>query len=429
MEKKRSLFGPGFLVTAAFVGPGTIATASRSGSGFGYALLWAVLFSVVATIILQEMTARLGAVTGQGLGMSLRSTFQSPWKRILVFTLVLLAIVFGNTAYQAGNITGAATGLSDIFDAQEIADVQVGAEAAATVPRTSYRWWAIPIAVIAWALLMSGRFKLVQNVLIVLVVAMSALFIVAAIAAGPDWSQVASGVFNPQFPDESALLVVALVGTTVVPYNLFLHSSSVAQAWGSEEDKAAALKRSRIDAVLSIVIGGLITAAILVSAAVAFDGAKTVGSLGDIAKQLEPVLGGASTWVFGIGLLAAGLTSAITAPLAAAYAAAGCLGWDSRLSDNRFRAVFTLVIVLGLIAVWAFPGGRSPAQLVIVAQFANGLLLPVVSVFLLVVMNNRKLLGEYANGIFTNVLGAAIVLLTAGWGINQVISAIGKITG
>ncbi len=418
-EKKTSkaLFGPGFLVAAAFVGPGTIATASKAGSGYGYVLLWAVTFSVVATIVLQEMTARLGVVTGEGLGRSFRNTFTVGWQRWSVFLLVILAILFGNTAYQAGNITGAATGLSDIFG-------------------RSYQLWAVPIAVAAWALLMSGRFKIIQNILIGLVVFMSGLFVLAAIAARPDWSAVFSNAFVPKLPQTfdgakigSGMLIIALVGTTVVPYNLFLHSSSVASLWGGAQDTKTALRRSRIDALVSIVIGGLITSAILVSAAVAFGGGKEESSLGNVARQLEPILGSASTWVFGIGLLSAGLTSAITAPLAAAYAVAGCLGWESKISDWRFRLTFTLVIVLGLIACLTFPGGRSPTQLVVIAQFANGLLLPIVAVFLLVVMNNRKLLGEYTNGIVPNILGAAIVLLTTGWGINQLINAVTKIVG
>ncbi len=400
-RQRQSFFGPGFLVTAAFIGPGTIATASSAGSGFGFALLWIVAFAVLATIVLQEMTARLGVVTGQGLGESLRATFQSNWARWSVFSLVIFAILFGNSAFQAGNVTGAASGLAEISG-------------------QPFRHLAIPIGLLAWLLLMTGRFRLIQNVLIFLVALMSLLFIVSAFVARPDWSLVLQGLFVPQFPKDSMGIAVALVGTTVVPYNLFLHSSSVAKLWGKSQDQESALTRSRLDAAVSILVGGAITAAILISGAVAFGGERAVGSLAEIAKQLEPTLGSASTFVFGIGLFSAGLTSAITAPLAAAYATAGCMGWKNEITDAKFRIIFTTIIVSGLAGCLVFADGKSPTQLILIAQFANGLLLPIIAVFLLVVMNNKKLLGTKTNGIPGNVLGVGIVLLTSGWGIHKV---------
>lgn len=410
MVKKRiNLFGPGFLVTAAFIGPGTIATASMAGSGFGYALVWAVVFSVLATIILQEMTARLGIVTQGGLGSSLRTTFKIPVIRNSVCILVATGILFGNAAYQAGNITGAAKGLSEIMG-------------------LSFQFWAIPIAILAWLLLMSGQYKLIQNLLIALVVVMSGLFLISAIAIGPDWLAALRGAVMPAIPAESLLLVIALIGTTVVPYNLFLHSSSVAKYWKDEDDKELSLASSRIDIVASVVIGGMITVAILVSAAVAFGGDEQTKSISRVAEQLQPVLGSASKWVFGIGLFAAGLTSAITAPLAAAYATSGCMGWDSKISSVKFRFVFSIVILLGLAACLVFESGTSPTQVIIVAQFANGLLLPLIALFLLVVMNNRKLLGSQSNGVFQNILGVTIVLITAGLGAFQFYKAISSIS-
>ncbi len=404
--KSRKLFGPGFLITAAFIGPGTIATASSAGSGFGYALLWAVAFSVVATMVLQEMTARLGVVTGCGLGQSLRDTFRAGWGRVGVIALSTFAILFGNSAFQAGNITGAAQGLGDIFGGVPL------------------KVWMAVIAVLAWGLLMTGKFKLIQNVLMVLVIGMSGIFVLSAVAVSPDWSEVFKGALLPSFPAGSLLTVIALVGTTVVPYNLFLHSNSAADFWAGEEDKPSALRRARIDAFVSIFVGGMVTGAIVISAAVALGGAGQTMVISEIAKQLEPVMGGASKWVFGFGLLAAGLTSAITAPLAAAYATCGCMGWGTKIFEFRFRLIFSLVILVGLVACLVFPGGKSPAQLIILAQFANGLLLPVLTFFLLVVMNNRRLLGRHSNGITANVLGGATCLLTAFWGINQLVKAV-----
>ncbi|HMO14574.1 MAG TPA: Nramp family divalent metal transporter [Pirellulaceae bacterium] len=407
-QNERSLFGPGFLVTAAFVGPGTIATASKAGSSFEFALLWAVGFAVVATILLQEMTARLGVVTGQGLGESLRATFPSAFPRFLVFTLVIVAILIGNSAFQAGNITGASSGIAGL----------VG------IP---FRWIAVPIAIVAWLLLMSGKFKLIQNVLVFFVVLMSILFIISAIIAKPDWGLVLQGLVVPNLPAESIGIAIALIGTTVVPYNLFLHSSSAANTWGNSPDPRLALSRSRLDLIISILIGGLITASIVITAAVTFADKESSGNLQEIAKQLEPSLGFASHWLLGIGLFSAGLTSAITAPLAAAYAISGCLGWSSNLADRKFKIVFSAVILFGLIGCLVFADGRSPAQLIVVAQIANGMLLPIVAIILLIVMNNQKLLGDKINGLVGNVLGVVIVLLTSVWGLQKIAAELIKI--
>lgn len=401
--------GPGFLITAAFVGPGTVATASRAGTGFGYALLWAVLFSVLATIVLQEMTARLGVATGGGLSEALRNTLRAGWQRGLAFGLVIIAILFGNSAYQAGNITGAATGLADMTD-------------------LSFQAWAVPIALAAWMLLMCGRFDWIQLTLTLLVVAMSLLFVIAAVVARPDWGSIASNLLTPSFPAESAQVLIALVGTTVVPYNLFLHSSSAAKVWGGvpDKDKFLALQHARWDTFVSIVIGGMITASILISAAIARNGEAT-GRIGEIAQQLEPVLGSASRWVFAVGLFAAGLTSALTAPLAAAFATCGCLGWPTEIGSARFRIVFSAVMATGLATCLGFGSGTSPTELIILAQFANGLLLPIISVFLLLVMNNSRLLHKFTNRLLANLAGGILLLITTGWGVNQLVLAVQKL--
>ena len=320
-----------------------------------------------------------------------------------------MAILFGNTAYQAGNITGAASGLGDLFS-------------------LNFKWFVVPIGLLAWLLLMSGRISIIQNVLIVLVFFMSALFVLAAIVVRPNLGQIFQGSLIPTVPADAWISILALIGTTVVPYNLFLHSSAAATNWGDSQERTKSLRAARWDSHCSILVGGLITASILITASVAF-GQGEQKKLVEIAKQLEPILGSASPWVFGVGMFAAGLTSAITAPLAAAYATSGCLGWNSKVGDIRFRAVFTAVILFGMITCLAFNSGKSPTQLIIVAQLANGLLLPIVAIFLLIVMNNSKLLGEYKNGWLANLSGFALLAVTLLIGGNSIFKAISATLG
>jgi len=395
-------FGPGLLVMAAFIGPGTVTTASKAGAEFGFALLWALLFSVFATIVLQDMAARLGLVTGRGLAQVLRDQFQSPLLRNAVILGIVLAIGFGNAAYESGNITGASLGL-----------------AAITPLPTNI--WALVVGGTAFALLASGRYKVVERGLVGLVVVMSLVFLTTMLLVQPDWAAIWRGMTRPSLPTGSTLTVMALIGTTVVPYNLFLHSSAVREKWTPDVPVPQALRESRADSIMSISLGGLITMAIVTTSAVAFFGSGTAFSAASISQQLEPVLGSAAKYFFATGLLAAGLTSAVTSPLAAAYAVSGAMGWPGDLSDPRFRRVWMLVLGAGILVAAL---GTRPISAILFAQAANGFLLPLVAIFLLYVMNNRALLGEFRNRWSSNLVGALVVLLVAGLGLYKVVQTL-----
>jgi manganese transport protein len=391
--------GPGLLVAAAFIGPGTVTTASVAGARFGYALLWAVAFSVVATIVLQEMSARLGLVSGAGLGEALRTSFANRFVRDLAILLVVAAIAFGNAAFQVGNITGAAIGL----------------EALTGLPA---RTWAIVVGLAAFALLAAGRYRWIERVLVTLVGLMSVVFLTTMIIVRPSLSGMLDGVSIPRVPEGSLLMILALIGTTVVPYNLFLHASAVREKWPASVPLDDALEASRVDTILSIGLGGLVTVAILVAAAGFFARGTAIDSATMMADQLEPLLGPAAKYFFATGLIAAGLTSAVTAPLAAAYATTGVLGWTRSLSGLRFKAIWSLILVVGVALAAA---GRSPVAAIVFAQAANGIVLPLLAVFLLLVLNRRDLLGQYRNGVVANLLGGVVVLITAGLGTYQLL--------
>jgi manganese transport protein len=404
---KRPLFkfGPGALVTAAFIGPGTITTCSLAGARFGYALLWGMIFSVIATIVLQEMAARLGIITRMGLGEALRRQFTAPAAKIITAILVISAITLGNAAFETGNILGASIGMQSLFVAHDL----------------PVRLWAVLTGVAALILLMAGSYKLIERALIGLVIIMSLTFVTTAVIISPHLPDLLRGMFIPSVPRGSALTLVGLIGTTVVPYNLFLHASAVQERWSDAADMPAA----RTDISVSVILGGLISMAIIVTAAVAFFGSGTsVTGAADLARQLEPLMGQWAKYVISIGLFAAGISSAITAPLAAAYATAGIMGWKRDMRSWRFRLVWMVILLTGILFASI---GFSPLEAILFAQAANGILLPVIAIYLLMVMNNSKIMGDHVNRLLSNILGAIVVLTALVLGMRSIMHVAGII--
>ena len=385
--------GPGLLVTAAFIGPGTITTASVAGANFGFALIWTLLFSVIATILLQSMAARLGVATGQDLAQALRAHIETPLFKSLAIFLVISAIGVGSAAYEAGNLSGASMGLIEIF------------------PHVNAQLWTPLIAFLSAVLLYSGKHKVVENALILLVILMSLVFISTLVMAAPSLSDVLAG-FIPSMPEGSITTVLALVGTTIVPYNLFLHSGVLAARHDSKSDKQKVIKQTNVDTGVSITLGGVITLAILSTSSVAFYGTDAGQiSAANMAVQLEPLLGDAAHYFFAIGLFAAGLTSAITAPLAGAYAVCGMLGWSNKMDNTRFKSVAIVILLFGA-AVASL--GLDPVAVIIFAQAANGLLLPIVTTYLVWLVNQKTVMGKYTNSMLVNLLTLPVLVLIFG---------------
>ena len=376
--------GPGALVAAAFIGPGTVTTASVIGAEYAYLLLWTIVFSVFATMVIQEMSARLGLITQQGLGEALRKQFDNPIVSKVAIVLVVGAIGVGTAAFQTGNITGGAAGLATI----------TGVEA---------NVWGPAIGLVAGVLLFTGSYQLIEKVFISLVVVMGTAFLINAVAVRPSLPDIGGGLV-PTIPEGSALLIAGLIGTTVVGYNLFLHASTVQEKFSDPSD----LKDAQYDTYLLVAIGGLITTSIVITAAAVFPEGTQITDVGEMADQLEPVMGGFALTFFAVGLFAAGFTSAMSAPLAGAYATAGALGWKRDLKSPRFRAIWMTILGVGIV----FSGlGFNPVQVIVLAQVFNGLLLPILAVFLIYAMNSEELLGEYTNSTLQNVLGGIVTLV------------------
>ncbi len=383
----------GSVIAAAFLGPGTVTTAARAGSAHGLQLLWALLFATVACLVLQEACARLTIVSGRSLGEALRFRFREGFVALAVLGLVLGAIVLGCAAYQAGNILGGV----------------VGAKLATGAPG-----WLLTLAAggLAALLLWFGSTRTVVTVLSLLVAVMGAAFLVTGLLLGPPPGELLSGLLVPAFPPDAGLLVLGLVGTTVVPYNLFL---------GSGLARGQSLPAARFGLAVAIVLGGVISMAVVVA------GSAVAGSFSyeQLAAVLAGQLGAWAADLFALGLFAAGFSSAITAPLAAAVTARGLFADgadDPRWADAapRYRGVW-----LGVLAVGVGFGLADvpPVPAILLAQALNGVLLPVVAVFLFLVMNDRRLLGEAVNRPLPNLLMGTVVAVTVALGARGVLRA------
>ncbi|MAJ53136.1 MAG: hypothetical protein CBC39_03960 [Cellvibrionales bacterium TMED79] len=400
MANKVKGFGPGAMIAAAFIGPGTVTTATLAGGNFGFTLLWAIGFSVIATLTLQEMTARLGAVAQVGLGEAIAARTNNTPLRWPAALLVIAAIVVGNAAYEAGNITGAGAGLPS----WTLSAVNI---------------WPLIIGLAAFFILNKQGSYFLEQTLGALVVAMALVFVGTALYLQPSVLAIAKGLFVPSLPENASLLILGIIGTTVVPYNLYLHASVIKR----HSKEGMTLADARRDILVSVIGGGVITLCIAVTAAVVMHGAAIkTSSFTQLAPTLAPVLGSASPLVLGVGFFAAGLSSAITAPLAAAYAVTEVLNLDAKERDRAFKWTWRLVLAFGVIVASL---SLRPIELIVFAQFTNGILLPITAAFILWIANDQALLGKHRNTPFNNAMGLFVLTVTCVLGLRSVLMATG----
>ncbi len=393
--RKNPILGPGLIITAAFIGPGTVTTCTLAGSSYGYTLLWALVFAAVATFILQDMSGRLGLIGGSGLGEAVQTELPAGILRISGMFLVVCAIGIGNAAYQTGNLIGAALGL-------------------ASISGLSISFWSPVIGVAAFLMLFFGSYKHLEWIFSGLVFLMSLCFVVTAFIIRPDIGSIISGMFVPKAGGESLYIALGLVGTTIVPYNLFLYASVIRQKWQSPDD----LPLARKNLLVAVAIGGVISMSIVITASAAFFGSGAqINSAGDMAVQLEPLLGTWAKIFIAIGLFGAGMTSSVTAPLAAAFALSGIFGWKNDMKSKRFRSVWIIVLLTGIFFASI---GLRPVPAIVFAQVANGIFLPVIAVFLLYVMNVKRLMGKHVNSWKSNIAGAIIILISFALGLKGI---------
>ena len=396
--------GPGPIIAAAFIGPGTVTVCTLAGVNFGFSLLWALGLSIISTVVLQEISGRLGLVTGLDLSQLIRSQKGNPIFRYFSMGLVLIAIGIGNAAYESGNISGTNLGLQIFWEAPTL-----------NFARLEIHTGNMILGVLAFILLWIGNYKVLERLLVGLVILMSIAFSVTAILTKPDWSNVLAG-FIPTWNVEELPTLVALIGTTVVPYNLFLYASLAKSRWSGSD----AIPWMRRDICISIILGGLVSMAILIVGAA--NSSSEITSAVDVSKGLESVFGSFAKYLMGFGLMAAGLTSSITAPLAAALVICGILGWSQEIHSLSMRISMGIIVGLGLLFASL---GIKPVQLITLAQLANGVLLPLISGWIIYIASQKGVLGNYRNKTGRTIVAVVIWLVTLILGLKSIVAVLG----
>lgn len=389
------------VISAAFIGPGTVTTAASAGAGFGYALIWALIFSTAACYVLQEASARITAVSGMNLGEAMRKEFDTNRTGKWIIGLALIAIISGCAAFEAGNILGAVAGISLINDAIPVPLI------------------VFAIGVIAAILLWKGTVQQIAKLLGLIVAIMGICFLITAILIPHNLQDIFSEGLTPAIPAGSELLVLGLIGTTVVPYNIFL---------GSGLKHAQSYSEMKLSLGIAIGLGGLVSVAILLTGT-AISGSFSFEML---AETLTGQLGGYGKWLLGIGLFGAGISSTLTAALAASITSRSLLSSENEHhkwseSSVRFRSVWMCVLGIGMLFGLL---QLQPVPVIILAQALNGIILPVIAVILYLLMNNSTILpGNHKNGPLMNLVTGMVVYLTILIGLTNLLRAVSRVAG
>ncbi|SDM19318.1 NRAMP (natural resistance-associated macrophage protein) metal ion transporters [Catalinimonas alkaloidigena] len=377
------------VISAAFIGPGTVTTAAAAGASFHVSLLWALTFATGACILLQEAAARITIASGRTLGEALAHHYPAArWG-------VAGAILFGCAAYQAGNLLGAVAGLRLI----------VG--------------WPAPVltlgvGLVCGAVLWFGRDQAIARFLGALVGIMGLGFLLIVFTLPLAWGEVAAASVVPRFPDGAGLLILGLLGTTVVPYNLFL---------GSGISHGQTLRQMRGGLIAAVLIGGLISAAILLI------GTQIRGafSFEALATALQERTGAWARVGLGIGLFAAGFTSSVTAPLASALTLQSVVGPHWTNQSWAYRLTWGGVLGFGLLFGFL---DVKPIPAIILAQGLNGILLPLMTILLLLIVNHPAAMPRSArNGPLLNALMLLLVGVSTLLGVNNLTKAVASAVG
>ena len=401
------------IISAAFIGPGTVTTATKAGADYQFQLLWALGFATIACLVLQEASARAAIYSKMNLGQAIKFHFQGSKGQIPVMVLVVGAIILGCTAYEAGNILGAAEGLSLVF------------------PGLGKRLIITTIALVVGVALSLKSLRSTASFMGVFVFIMGITFITTAFLAHPPMGELAHGLFVPSLPDvpEAGLLVLGLIGTTVVPYDLFLGSNVVT--------KETTVRDMRVGIAVSVILGGIISMAILVVGSQMTRGlpAEVVENMEfsylRLTETLADQIGRWAGYIFGFGMFAAGFTSAITSSLVSTLTARSIFekknpdGTPTKPHSFQWVAysVLAVGVILGFLQV-------KPVPAIVMAQAFNGLILPFVCVFLFTVINNAKVMGkEHLNGQFSNFMMAAVTWVTLILGIKNLCDSVKTAAG
>jgi Mn2+/Fe2+ NRAMP family transporter len=385
-----ALLGPGLIAANAGNDAGGVATYATDGARYGYGLLWVMVLITVSLIVVQEMAARMGAVTGKGLMELIREQYGVRWATVASLSFLVTSVGICISDFVG---IGASLGLAGV-------PAQI----------------SVPIGAAAiWLLVVRGSYKLAERVFVAMTLPFFA-YPIAAILAKPDWGSVAHHAVIPTVHTSSSylLLLIATAGTTITPYmQLYLQSAVVERGAGEES-----LRAQRVEVAGGSVFANLIAGFIIIAtgATLFTHGIHDVNSASDAAKALKPLAGRYAELLFGIGLLGASLLAAAVLPVTGAYVIAETIGFEKGLSHRPreapvFAGAITAIIVLS--ALVAMIPGLPVISLLIGVQTVNGALLPIILIFIWRLARNRELLGPHANRRGFDLLAAATVLWTS----------------
>jgi Mn2+/Fe2+ NRAMP family transporter len=383
--------GPGLVAANAGNDAGGIATYASVGAKYGYDLLWMMVLITISLIVVQEMAARMGAVTGKGLAELIREQYGPRWSLVSTFAVLLANLGISISEFVG---IGAALGLAHV-------PVQI----------------SVPIAaVVVWLLVVRGSYKLAEGVFVAMTITFFA-YPIAAILAHPDWGAVGRGIVEPTIQLNGAYIVlfIATVGTTITPFmQLYLQSAVVERGLGPEDIPA-----ERVEVASASIFANVVAMFIIIATAATLyvHGDHTVSSAAEAAKALEPFAGRFAEALFAVGLLGASLLAAAIIPVTAAYVIAETFGLEKGIARRPREApvfVATLTVLLLVGAVVAMIPGVPVIKLLIFVQVVNGALLPVTLFFVWRLSRNEELMGEYRNGRVFDAVAALTVLATGG---------------
>jgi NRAMP (natural resistance-associated macrophage protein)-like metal ion transporter len=387
-----AVLGPGLIAANAGNDAGGIATFSQAGASYGYSLLWALAISGFCLAIVQEMCARMGAITGKGLADLIREQFGVRWA-----ALAMLALLIANTGVTVSEFLGIG------------ASVQVLAQD----PHTPLVYIVVPLSgLILWWLVTRGSYRRVEKVFLIMSLGFLA-YIPAAFAAHPGWNDIGHQLVLPHLSTESGYLLtaVALIGTTISPYMQFFVQSSVADKGISAGEYLYEQLDIYSGTVFAIIIAGFV---LIATGATLFPAGKMVQTASDAAFALEAFAGQYASLLFGIGLFGASLLAAAVLPLSTSYAICEAFGFERGVSHSFseapvFQSIFTGLIILGVL-ITLIPG-LPIIQVLIVLQDLNAAMLPILLVFIILLVNNRRLMGRHVNGIIFNIISWTTVVV------------------
>lgn len=384
------VLGPGIIAASAGNDAGGIATYSQLGAMYGYATLWLVPIMTVALVVVQEMATRMGLVTGKGFAALIRERFG-----VRPTLFAMLALLFSNAATSVSEFAGIAA-------ASEILGVS--------------RYVAVPVAAVAvWLLVVRGSYRRVERVFFILSAVFLA-YVIAAFMGKPDWAQVAQATVLPHFvgTTDFVLLVIAAIGTTIAPWMQFFAQANVVDKGLTAED----LPGQRLDVLVGSVAANFVAwCIILTTGTVLFKEGISITSAEQAARALAPVAGDYASTLFAVGLLGASLLAAGVLPLTSSYAVTEAFGFERGVDRTWkeapvFNGIYTFVIVFGAASV-LLPG-LNLISIMVFSQAVGGVLLPFLLIFMMVIVNDRRIMGRFVNGRVYNTLGWMTVTVVIG---------------